>query len=215
MNEIFVTADDIKKLDLICEQRFGIPVETLMENAGRAVALKTIEWINKNKFSIKKIAVICGSGNNGGDGLVSARYLNKNFSVDVFLTRPQDQLKDLPKINLEKIKKLNIPVIDDINFENYDLLIDAILGVGTKERLKQETEDLIKKINNSNKPIISIDLPSGMNSDTGEILGACIKSNLTVTLGFPKKGFQNPSAKDFLGELVVVDIGYPKNIILL
>ena len=208
----YVTAEEMRALDRRAIQEYGIPALRLMENAGCAVADEAMKMLKKGG-----VFIFSGYGNNGGDGFVAARYLaEKNYDVKVFLVGEEKPLSEEAKANLDSLKPFNIKPekigIEDVDkilrkIKKPDLIIDAIFGIGIKGVLMGPYARLIDGINRIGAPIISIDIPSGLNSDTGEAMPCAIKAARTVTLGFPKTGFKNPKAKIYLGEISVADIG--------
>jgi len=209
----YVTAEEMKALDRRAIQEYGIPALRLMENAGCAVADEAMRMLKKGD-----VFVFSGYGNNGGDGFVAARYLAKNnYNVKVFLVGEEKPFSEAARANLDSLKAFNIKPekikreedVDKIfsEIKNPDLVIDAIFGIGIRGSLRSPYMRLIDRINRIGSPIISIDIPSGLDSDTGEAMPCAIKATKTVTLGFPKIGFKNPKAKIYLGEISVADIG--------
>lgn len=187
-------------------EEIGIPSLVLMENASKGV----FENIRKYFPDAKNILVVAGKGNNGGDGLALARHLYLNgFSVDIFLAF--GEVKGDAKTQLEILKKIGIePLKKKPDFKEYDLIVDAIFGTGFQPPVKGEVANLIKEINNSSVPIVSIDIPSGLSADTGESFEPSVKADLTVTFQFPKIcHYLYPAAKK-CGKVEVVDISIPE-----
>ncbi len=188
-----------------CEEnavRNGIFTYTeLMKNAGDSAT----DIISKNySLKDKKIAVICGVGNNGGDGFVIAQNLKQNgFDVSVVIPFG-DPKTDSAKYYFDKLT--NIEIHKELK-DNYDILIDAVFGIGLNRKLETDAIKLIKKINSYNGVRISIDIPSGIECDNGNILGVCVNADLTVTFIAYKPCFMLPPATDFCGKVVVADIG--------
>ncbi|MBP7795387.1 MAG: NAD(P)H-hydrate epimerase [Elusimicrobiales bacterium] len=222
-----VTADIMKKIDQEATRYYSITEETLMENAGKACAIEIEKYISEN---IKKnygdimITVFSGKGNNGGDGLVCGRYLSyKGFNVIVYMVPPSEKgYNSLVIKNIDMAKRKGIPVrtidpnsiyniLDDI--KRTDLIVDALLGISTVGKPSGIVENIINIINASVKKVVSIDIPSGINPDTGEVSGVCVNSVLTLTLGLLKSGLLNEDAKKYAGTVKVVDIGYPQELI--
>ena len=213
-----LTSRESRDLDRRATEEFHIPAETLMENAGKAAAEQSLKFLEKSGTSGPwKVLILCGGGNNGGDGLVTARILREkgNKSEIVFL-KPRESLKGLALLNFERAENLNIPCeflpktdILEQKIEEAHLLIDALLGTGFKGALSDGFKTAIEKMNSSGKPILSIDVPSGLDSDSGQTQGSCVRAQLTVAMGAMKKGFLNETAKEFTGKVVVADIGYP------
>lgn len=216
--DIYVSALDMQKIDRTAIEDFGVTSISLMENAGKGVADVVLKML-KDKDS-KRVAVFCGKGNNGGDGLVAARYLiNKDVDVDVYLLAKKEELKNDPVTNLNILKKLTKSIYTMCDLESFErikkdlkdtgVIIDAIFGTGLASAVKEPYITVIKYLNKLNIPIISVDVPSGLDATEGCALGATIKADKTVTLGLLKKCFQKNEGKRFAGEVSVCDIGIP------
>jgi hydroxyethylthiazole kinase-like uncharacterized protein yjeF len=207
-----ITSTEMRALELNAEH-FGVSRLQLMENAGHNVALEIASRFKPDKT----VAIFCGLGGNGGDGFVAARHLSsKGFKVKVILAGKARQIAH--KEALENWKALqflkeSIPIhevydsslIPEVNAE---IVIDALLGTGTKGKLRPPILQLVDKINAIDAFRVAVDVPTGIDADTGEVLGKAVKANLTITFYKTKKGLEN--AKDCIGELVVKDIGLPK-----
>lgn len=203
-----------KNIDNYTINNIGIPSIVLMENAANGI----VEII-KNLGN--KVIVFCGTGNNGGDGLAVARklWLLKK-DVEVILVGNIKKLSEETKINLNIINSLNIPVFNIENTEDIkpsiiekvskgDYIIDSIFGIGLNREVKGIYKEVINLINKYSNYIVSIDIPSGLDSDTGEVLGICIKANITCSVEVIKKGFISNKAVEFVGEIKVVNIDIP------
>lgn len=195
----------MQEIDRKAIEEIGIPSIVLMENAGRCVSEMTMDMLGPG--SRKRVAIFCGTGNNGGDGFVAARHLTKkDAEVEVYVVGKKARIKGNAKVNLERIgleaREINSPVDLDV-----DLIIDAIFGIGLKGKVKEPAKGIIAGLNKNNAPIISVDVPSGLDADTGEVLGKAIKATKTVTMQFPKKGFCINQGPEHVGEVVAVDIG--------
>ncbi|MFH1387653.1 MAG: NAD(P)H-hydrate epimerase [bacterium] len=210
-----VTADEMAELDRHAIKDLKIPSLTLMENAGRAVADEVCKIPE-----IHKILVVCGKGNNGGDGFVAARYLaERGYEVEVVLIGNRDEVKHDPKVNIEQLKKLeaNNPTLKcgeytpdfSLGLQAKDIIVDSLFGIGLKTELKPPYIDIINQLNSTGKPIIAVDVPSGLDATTGKVLGAAIKATKTVTFAAAKTGFYKEEGPAHTGEVVVVDIGIP------
>lgn len=212
-----VTAEEMRSIDGEAIEIYGIPGVVLMERAGLAVASKI-----KEIFGRKKVIVVSGGGNNGGDGFVVARILyNEGWDVKVFLTsRPEDfkgdallQYKAAVKfgVDIQPIKELltcNIPVIT-----RHSIIVDAILGTGLSKDVTGRLAEIINFLNKSNVPIISADIPSGISSDNGQVMGEAIRAHYTVTFGLPKRGHLLYPGAEYSGKLFIEDIGFPKELL--
>ncbi len=216
-----VTAAEMREIDRRTIEEFGVPSYELMERAGRAVADKAAELIGLGR---KKILVLAGKGNNGGDGLVAARHLReRGYSVDVLLFSEGKKLKVDPARNFAANAKLSIPtrVVGEHFawetvpglFKKSDLIIDALFGVGLDRDLAEPYRSLIEKVNRSGTKVLSVDIPSGLDSDKGTVHGAAIRASVTVTMGLAKKGFYEGEGPKLTGEVVVADIGFPKELL--
>jgi NAD(P)H-hydrate epimerase len=206
-----ITSREMRALEYNSEY-FGVSRLLLMENAGHNIALEVA-----SRFKGKKsIAVFCGLGGNGGDGFVAARHLSSmGFEVKVMLAGRGKEISDKATLeNWQALQFLNetIPVIEVYDSTlvpeiTADVVIDALLGTGTKGELRPPILQLVKKINAMHAFRLAIDVPTGIDSDTGEVLGEAVKADLTVTFHRTKKGLEK--AKKYVGKLVVRDIGLP------
>ena len=191
----------------------GIAVYSLMENAGKAIAAEAMKTVRKGKVSI-----FCGYGNNGGDGFVAGRHLLlNNYLVETFLVGNPRPFSPETQANYQALVAMNRMPVNVSTAEEIgkvfvqlpapDLLIDAIFGIGIRGVLDEFFIKLIDRINGFGCPVIAADVPSGLDADTGKPLGAAVRALKTVTLGYPKIGFQNPAAKLYTGEVICADIG--------
>ena len=215
--------DEIREIDRKAIEEYGIPGLILMENAGRNVAEETLKMLVPCKA---KVAIFCGKGNNGGDGFVIARHLyNRGVNISVYLTTKVSvvladgdsgtNLKILLNMNINIKELQNLQDIEEIGKElqGCDVIVDAIFGTGLSGEVREPVNSLIRKINETNIPVISVDIPSGLNCDEGIALGTAIKATKTVTFVSPKAGFFKGNGKEFIGELIVADISVPKELI--
>ena len=204
----FVSAKQMAMVDKIAIGKYGIDLLQMMELAGYHLASFCTKYVAKTG----KILVLVGSGHNGGGGLVAAKHLHSlGYNVTIFLTAKD--LKLTTKHQLNTLKKLQIQILTEKpNFTGFDLLIDSILGYNLKGKVKEPTKSIIEAVNSSNTPIISLDLPSGLNPNTGESEEVAIKASATLTLAAPKVGLMKSIAKSYTGQLYLADIGIPKEI---
>ena len=218
---ILVTAGEMQDMDRRTIETGGIPGIELMENAGRGATRFLLDYFPEARQS--RIGIIAGKGNNGGDGFVIARYLSqKGIQVSVYLLAKSSALKGDAAANYKLLAPLGIPIIelpDDKSFSNLkenmqlvDLWVDAILGTGLKSDVRGYYRDVIVFINSLKKPVLAVDIPSGLNSDTGQPCGACIQARATATFGFAKTGHILQPGAAFSGSLKIVDIGIPDRI---
>ena len=187
-----------------------------MENAGQGVAQEIYKKLKKQKKS--SVVVVCGTGNNGGDGFVVACYLfNWGFKPRIFLVGDFTQLKTDALVNYRIAKNLGISVksIDGLNsafkesIQSADLIVDAIFGVGLNRPIQEPYHGIINAINAQGSYVVAVDIPSGLDGTTGEIYDICVKASLTVTFSYLKKGFLKKYGPFYTGRQVVVDIGIP------
>ncbi|HHV37908.1 MAG TPA: NAD(P)H-hydrate epimerase [Tepidimicrobium sp.] len=207
-----ISCDEMKAMDRYAIDNIGIPSIVLMENA----ALRVIANIDMG--SIDSFTIICGIGNNGGDGLTIARHLIlKEKVVELFIIGDLDKgTKDF-NINLNILNNMDVNYVhitDDrglndlkTSINNNKLIIDSIFGIGLTRDVKGLFYKAIDIINRHSKTILSVDIPSGLDGDTGEVLGISVKAKRTVTFHRVKKGMMNN--KDYTGEIIVEDIGIP------
>lgn len=189
----------------ILEAKSNIPRLSLMENAGKAVYQAI-----RQRFELKdkKILVVCYHGNNGGDGFVAARYLCDEAEVDILFIGDESKLKKEAMANFKKIghnEKIQFLVDEEVDFDAYDIIVDAILGIGIQGRLNKEISAIIDDINNSKAYKVAVDIPTGLDPDTGIVIDKCVNADLVITFHDMKKGLEK-----FNDKVVVADIGLPK-----
>ncbi len=212
-----VTAEEMRDLDRKAGQEWGMPSATLMENAGWAV-YKVAKQMLGGSVKGKKIAVLCGTGNNGGDGFVAARLLFlRGAIVSVFLSGKAEKLRGDAKIYYSLLAGMSGVELLEAEFDfqetqrtlhEADLLIDALLGTGLTEAPRSEMAALIREINGVRAAVLSVDIPSGVNATTGEVPGVAVHADETVTFAFPKWGQFLPPGDEHVGKLHLYDIGF-------
>lgn len=212
-----VTANEMREIDKATIE-FGLPGRILMENAGRGAVQMLYETFSR--IGARKIGILAGRGNNGGDGFVIARHLaQKGIDVIVYLLAEASMVKDDARANLELIYRFEIPVIeipDSKTFEAYkvsmrhrEVWVDAIFGTGLKSDIKGYIKDVIVFINSLKKPVLAVDIPSGIDSDTGQVCGEAICAGVTATFGYAKAGHYLYPGAGYSGEVGVIDISIP------
>jgi NAD(P)H-hydrate epimerase len=216
---VVMSRDEVRAFDQWAINTLGIPGVVLMENAGRSCA----ELIKDKLTDITnpRVCIFCGTGNNGGDGYVIARHLlNSDFSVGVVICGHRNKIKGDARINLDILERLG-QSIERLNLSDSDImgrvkafaagadiLVDGLFGTGLSGKLSDEYKHLIESINAQNCPILAVDIPSGLDCDTGEPLGVAIKASWTVTFAAVKKGFTSVGAgTQYAGEVFVASIG--------
>lgn len=209
----------MQMLDQFTMEQLGLPGVVLMENAGNAVVQEILHTYPKST----QILVLAGSGNNGGDGFVIARRLI-DFGYEVFLCfiGHEEKLKGDAKVHFQVYKNRQLPLLEYKKLDKKlllsyiqqsHLIIDAMLGTGISGKVRSPLAEIIEAVNNSNKDIIAVDIPSGINSNTGEVANIAIKANKTITFAMPKIGFFLGDGPKYIGEWKVADISVPESIV--
>ncbi|UCB57206.1 MAG: NAD(P)H-hydrate epimerase [Candidatus Omnitrophota bacterium] len=212
-----VTADQMQKIDKTAEKRYAIPAIILMENAAISIAFCVFEVL---KIGQGNIVIFCGEGNNGGDGFACARHLiNRGFKVKVCFSGNKQKFSRETKINYMILKKMGCEIVKakaallKKELSDADLIIDALLGIGLKDKVREPFYSLIELINNSKKPVLSLDIPSGLDATSGQVRGTAIKAQHTITFGLYKRGFLNPQAAEYTGKVTIGDISLPRKLL--
>ena len=205
-----VTREQMQQIDRLAVDQHGISVDTLMENAGRAVADAVVERASPEC----PVVVVCGKGNNGGDGFVAARLLaDEDFEVEVVALEREYDRGTATGRNWEATREdERINFAGRIKKRPMTVFVDALFGTGLSREIRGRARGLIEEINAFDRrwfPVVSVDIPSGMDANTGKVLGVAVVASVTVTMGLPKTGFKKAGAKRYLGDLVVADIGFP------
>ena len=223
---VVMSRDEVRTVDSWAINTIGVPGVVLMENAGRSCAELIKEKLKD--VAAPKVCIFCGTGNNGGDGYVIARHLlNSGFEVVVVICGNREKVKGDAKINLDILERLGRPIEqlnirdDDVPAQvkaftaDTDMLVDSLFGTGLGGQLSDEYKQLIESINACDCPILAVDIPSGLDCDSGSAiggLGAAIRASYTVTFVAVKKGFTSGSAAKYTGEIFVASIGVEPNL---
>lgn len=205
---------EMRHMDGTAIEKYGLKDELLMENAGLAVF-----QVISDKLGVKgkRVAVFCGGGNNGGDGLVIARKIHSNGGwPTIFLLKKRDQFTGAARLNLEIVEKLRIELIDNIDLDHVtqtllesDYIVDAIFGTGLDRDVGGIYRDVIETMNQSRPPVIAVDIPSGIHGETGRVMGIAVQAKYTVTFGLPKVGNLLYPGFEYGGELFTTHISFP------
>jgi NAD(P)H-hydrate epimerase len=212
----YVTPDEMKRIDAFAINTVGIPGVVLMENAGRAAFELAYNGLaGKSAPAV----VLCGRGNNGGDGFVIARHLHNNrIETHIYVVGALSKIKGDARVNLRVLKKMGVPInrvtkkaLPELRarMKQAGLIVDALLGTGLAGEVTGILREVIALINATGRPVLAVDIPSGLDGVTGKPLGIAVVANATVTFQLPKKAFENPQARNYTGQLKVVDIGIP------
>jgi NAD(P)H-hydrate epimerase len=213
-----VNRDEMKEIDRITIQEFGISDEVLMENAGFEFVSCLVE--DEKIEASKKIAVMCGGGNNGGDGFVIARHLKRRgFLVAVFLFVPRGKLTGIARKNYERLAHFDIHIVEvpseDIfrktldRLKTFEIYVDALLGIGFHGEPRGMIKVAIDFLNEGCAPVFSVDIPSGIDANGGQATPFAVKAESTFTVGTLKLGIIDYPGKEFSGKTKVLDIGFP------
>src|SRR5207237_1610767 len=213
-----LNAAQMREADRRTIDDIGIASLVLMENAGRQ-AVAAMEAMYSDLFE-RQVAVLCGRGNNGGDGFVIARtLLQRGVDVSVFLIGGVTEVRGDARVNLEILGRLGLTVVEvadsqawELHFSEVsdcNLIIDAIFGTGLNAPLSGLIESVVADVNASGIPVVAIDLPSGLSADSAEAIGDSIEAAMTVTLAAPKLPLVLPPAETRAGDIVIADIGIP------
>jgi NAD(P)H-hydrate epimerase len=232
-----LSRDQIRELDRRAIDEYGVPGVVLMENAGRGAA-ELLVTLNSER---QRVLILCGPGNNGGDGFVMARHLqNARIDVDVWLFAPTQapptgtiRLGFSPALSPDAAVNHQIwirsgSVVVNVESDNPHMpthrysdqmtlsrgwIVDALFGTGLTRPLGPPFDEVVAAVNASGRPVLAVDIPSGLDCDTGEPLGTTIRATHTATFVALKKGFLNPNAAPWLGQVHILDIGAPKKLV--
>ena len=211
-----LTREQVRAVDRCAIEILGVPSVVLMENAGRNAA--HIAWDVLARARARKVAIVAGAGNNAGDGFVIARHLD-NFGGDVtsFLTAPEGKFTPDAATNFRILQQMNC-AIEDLHADltalgerlaEFDLVIDALGGTGIQGALHGQIAQAVEAVNQAARPVLAVDIPTGLDCDTGQAQGPIILADATVTFVARKVGFDNPASTRYTGPVHVVDIGVP------
>jgi NAD(P)H-hydrate epimerase len=217
-----LNAAQMREADRYTIEEIGIPSLVLMENAGRQV-VAAIEASFEAALH-GRVAVLCGRGNNGGDGFVVARTLQqRGIDTAVFVIGAVADVRGDARINLDILGRLGVTVVEINDEQSWELhfseisqcslIIDAIFGTGLRSPLGGMMETVVADVNAADIPIVAIDLPSGISADTAHLIGDCIDASMTVTLAAPKLPLILPPGEAYAGDVVIADIGIPYEVI--
>lgn len=189
-----LTSSQVKQVDALCEERFGIGTDWLMEAAGWQVA----------RSCGRRAAVVCGVGNNAGDGLAAARHLHRWGRLGSVSCVDASRLHGAAGRELDALRKLGVDVSAELVLGEAEVVVDAIFGTGLSRAPEGRFAEWIEAINASGKQVIAVDVPSGLDADSGVAYSPTVRADLTITLGLPKPGLST-----LAGRVLVADIGVP------
>lgn len=209
MSMLYLTREQVREIDRRSLEEYGIPGIVLMENAGRGCASLLMRFNPERQLT----TILCGPGNNGGDGFVIARHLhNHGWPVQIYTLEgfmPHDA-----ETNFAIVQKMHLPM-QPITAWNPTTgwIVDALFGTGLTRALGKPIDAIVEAVNSSGLPVLAVDIPSGLHCDSGHPLGSTIRAFHTATFVAMKKGFQHPQAHEWTGEIHIVDIGAPRQLI--
>jgi len=189
-----LTSAQVKQVDALCEERFGISVDWLMEAAGWQIA----------RYVGQRAAVVCGVGNNAGDGLAAARHLQRWGRLTGVCCVDPSRIRGPAARELDSLRRLGISIENDLRLDDAEVIVDAIFGTGLARAPEGKFAEWIDAVNKSGKSVIAVDVPSGLDADSGLAYSPTVEANVTITLGLPKPGLLK-----LAGRVLVADIGIP------
>lgn len=204
--QYLVTSSEMKHYDAYTSNKIGLPSLVLMERA----ALAVVNQLNKNNYNLNKVAVVCGYGKNGGDGIAIARLLKlQNIDVNVYLIGKPEKASNETLQQIKIAQHYNITFVTSLkgSLTKYTTIVDAIFGIGLNRIVTGDFFHTIKLINQSNAEVLAVDIPSGLCSNTGNILGIAVKAKQTVTFAYSKIGLSLYPGAELAGEITIADIG--------
>ncbi|MGN1160173.1 MAG: NAD(P)H-hydrate dehydratase [Lachnospiraceae bacterium] len=200
-----VDSDQMRECDRNTSEYYKVPSVVLMERA----ALAVLEHITPDAC---RILIVCGTGNNGADGLAVARLLKQQGrKVSVYLAGEDSHRSELNRLQLEICQKYGVSFTDNISDAEYDMVVDALFGIGYKREPNEQVLRLMRTVNAMSCPVIAVDMPSGVDADTGRIFTDAVRADLTVTFGFPKMGMYRYPGKQYCGQIMEAPIGITKD----
>lgn len=213
MNIPVVSAKQMAEVDRRAVEDYGVQIAQLMENAARSV----VDFVREQVFPLygKRIVCLVGKGNNGGDAVAFGRHAaNAGAQVTIVLATPEDQVNELSRAQIEIVRKMGVGVevgaqAGSVSLSTADLVVDGLLGYNIKGSPSEDMAGLIILANGGSAPILSYDVPSGLDPDKGKPSDPTIRAKWTVTLALPKKGLLEERARDHVGELYLADISVP------
>ncbi|MHC4970699.1 MAG: NAD(P)H-hydrate epimerase [Planctomycetota bacterium] len=208
-----LTREQAREMDRIAMEELHIPGIVLMENAARGIAQVALQRLERLPGPV---AVVCGPGNNGGDGLAAARHLAcAGQDVRIHLAVPPEAYREGsdPAVHLAVARAMGLALRDDLELEGAALILDGIFGTGLQREVRGPLRSAIEAINSAGSAVLAIDLPSGLDADTGAVLGAAVRADVTATMGAGKVGFALGEGPALVGEVEVIDLGIPPSVV--
>ncbi|WP_230399994.1 NAD(P)H-hydrate dehydratase [Novisyntrophococcus fermenticellae] len=199
-----ISSRHMKALDAYTIENIGIPSPVLMEQA----ALAVVDCLQSGRYATDNILVVCGSGNNGGDGVAAARILHlKGYKVSVFTAAHPEKYSDGMKTQVQIARNYQVNFVTNPDYGEYTVIVDAVFGVGLARPITGNLLKIVEQINFSKTPVVAVDIPSGLHADTGAVMGGVIRAEETVTFAFLKPGLLLGHGQTCAGKITVADIG--------
>ena len=209
----YLTTEQMIEVDRLMIEDYHIELIQMMENAGRGLAHLARRRFLDDQPDGKTIAVLAGTGGNGGGALVCARRLhNYGARVAVYTSRPAEEFRPVPAHQLDILARMGLSIADAGGLEHAgrpDLVVDGVIGYSLKGAPRGGSADLIRWANRRNAPILALDVPSGMDASSGTVYDPVMQADATLTLALPKEGLRTPGIEPLLGELYLADISVP------
>ncbi len=204
-----LTALQMKEIDKYTINTVGIQSVVLMERAALGVCEVIMELYSRND----RIIVICGSGNNGADGIATARILTQyGYHADAFIVGNNERFTDEMAYQMKIAGKTGVTFVNRPCIDEYNVVVDALFGIGLSRNIDGKYKDIIEKVNKSHAEVIAVDIPSGVNGNSGEVMGVCIHADVTVTFGALKKGIILFPGSMYCGKVILKDAGFPDSV---
>jgi NAD(P)H-hydrate epimerase len=204
-----LTTEQMAEVDRLMIEEYGILLIQMMENAGRNLAEQARRMLG-GELAGHRVVVLCGRGNNGGGGMVAARHLHdRGALVSTKLVGDPAGLKEIPAHQWDILQVMDLTQADDPDLAQADLILDAIIGYGLTGDPRGEAARWIRQANEPQRPILSLDAPSGLDTTSGSAGEPCIRATATLTLALPKVGLLSPAARPVVGDLYLADISVP------
>lgn len=214
MSEKGITSKQMSEIDQYTINEIEIPSMVLMERASLGISQTLFNHTDSNS----NILAVCGTGNNGADGVAVARMVSlQDRQVDILLIGDESKSSEEMKQQLAIARNIGTAIYKEsnaINWKNYTVFVDALFGIGLNRDVEGTYREAINNINETqNSYVISVDIPSGLSGDTGDVMGVAVKANTTVTFGWQKTGLLTVKGKELSGDIITHDIGYPRDIL--
>ena len=215
-----ITTEQMVEVDRAMVEDFGIDLARMMENAGRALAGLAVRRFLDGSPAGKRVVIMAGPGGNGGGGLVCARRLHGwGAEVRVLLAGPTASMSGVPLEQVDILRRMGVPIQETgespdgaLSSAEADLIVDALIGYSLRGAPRGHAAVLIEAVNRAQTPVLSLDVPSGLDATTGAFLDAAVRADATLTLALPKTGLSTAAAKPLVGELYLADIGVPADL---